>query len=142
MEFKTSGQLESERAAKVYADFAHRPLTQIERLERWREALDQQPSRLLNTLFETERKEDDERIRERSANSPISVAFEDPVLRAQGLSDDSYGEAKRFFGLTDWQLHRIVCYCHHGWQATSQTIARQVRAVQTSIQESASFLGM
>jgi hypothetical protein len=29
----------------------------------------------------------------RSDDSPISVAFEDPVLRAAGLENASYGEA-------------------------------------------------
>ena len=42
------------------------------------------------------------------------MAFNDPVLRAAGLRDDSYGEAKRFFELTDRQLHWLVCYCHYG----------------------------
>jgi hypothetical protein len=45
----------------------------------------------------------------RSDSSPISVAFADPVLRAAGLENDSYGEAKRFFKLTDRQLHKIIC---------------------------------
>jgi hypothetical protein len=48
----------------------------------------------------------------RGDGSPISVAFEDPVLRAAGLENDNYGEAKRFFELTDGQLHEIICYCH------------------------------
>ncbi|MDP9812634.1 hypothetical protein J2W42_005504 [Rhizobium tibeticum] len=45
---------------------------------------------------------------------PIAVAYEDAVFRAEGLSDDTYGEAKRFFELSDWQLHRFVCSCHSG----------------------------
>ena len=48
----------------------------------------------------------------RGEQSPLTVAFEDPMLRVEGLRNDSYGEAKRFFELTDSQLHRIVCYCH------------------------------
>ncbi len=37
----------------------------------------------------------------RSDHSPVSVAFSDPVLRVAGLSDDTFGEAKRFFELED-----------------------------------------
>ena len=65
----------------------------------------------------------------RSIGSPLSVAFEDPVLRAEGLTSDTYGDAKRFFQLSDWQLHNIVCYCHHGVTMTAGTAARHVRAV-------------
>ena len=64
----------------------------------------------------------------RSSGSPLWVAFEDPVLRAEGLTSDTYGEAKRFFELTDRQLHNIVCYCHHGVTMTAETTARHVWA--------------
>jgi hypothetical protein len=37
----------------------------------------------------------------RATDSPISVAFADPILRAAGLKDDTYGEAERFFEITD-----------------------------------------
>jgi hypothetical protein len=59
----------------------------------------------------------------RSDGSPISVAFADPVLRAAGLENDSYGEAKRFFELTDRQLHKIICYCHFGATVNAATAA-------------------
>jgi hypothetical protein len=67
----------------------------------------------------------------RSDGSPISVAFEDPVLRAAGLENDSYGEAKRFFELTDHQLHRVICYCHFGETLSAATAAHYIRAVPT-----------
>ena len=50
----------------------------------------------------------------RGDDTPLSIAFADPVLRAEGLADDSYGAAKRFFGLSDGQLHYVVCSCHCG----------------------------
>ena len=65
----------------------------------------------------------------RSDDSPISVAFEDPMLRAAGMKDDSYGEARRFFELTDGQLHEVICYCHLGETVSAATVARHVRAV-------------
>ena len=60
-------------------------------------------------------------------DSPIAVAFNDPVLRAEGMKDDTYGEARRFFDLTDWQLHEIVCHCHFGDTMVAKTAARRVR---------------
>jgi hypothetical protein len=63
-----------------------------------------------------------------SVGSPFSVAFDDPVLRAEGLTGDSYGDAKRFFELTDRQLHNIVCYCHLGASTSAEAAAGRVRA--------------
>jgi hypothetical protein len=50
----------------------------------------------------------------RGIDSPISVAFADPILRAAGPEDDTYGEAKRFFEITEGELHDVLCFCHHG----------------------------
>ena len=70
----------------------------------------------------------------RHSNSPISVAFGDPVLRAAGLRDDTYGEAQRFFGLSDTQLHNIVCFCRSGDLISATAAGYGVRAaIVTSI---------
>jgi hypothetical protein len=47
------------------------------------------------------------------------------------LENDSYGAAKRFFKLTDGQLHEIICYCHFGATVNAATAARHIRAVLT-----------
>jgi hypothetical protein len=44
------------------------------------------------------------------------------------MRNDSYGEAKRFFEISDWQLHDILCYCHYGSTMTAETAAKRVRA--------------
>lgn len=67
----------------------------------------------------------------RDDDSPLAVAFEDTILRAQGLRDDTYGEAKRFFELTDWQLHEIVCHCHVGATIRARWAASRVRTVMS-----------
>ncbi|MBB3705000.1 hypothetical protein [Aminobacter aminovorans] len=104
------------------------PMTRIERLERWARLLKDQPQRRLTTLSGTEFLPHAERQTMRASGSPITVAFEDPVFRAAGLSDDSYGEAKRFFELSDRQLHNIVCHCHLGESTRGASAARHVRA--------------
>lgn len=126
MEHQTLERLGS--VAKVYGDHPRTALTRDQRLERWAELLEAQRGRYLSTLPGTEHRNWDSRNGMRSADSPISVAFQDPVLRGEGLTDDSYGEAKRFFGLSDWQLHDIVCYCHYGSCVSAETAARRVRA--------------
>lgn len=98
-----------------------------QRLERWLHLLEGDPHRMLTALAGTEYHPSCERDQMRSDASPFSVAFEDPVLRAEGLQNDTYGEAKRFFEVSDRQLHEIVCYCHVGHSMTAARAARCVR---------------
>lgn len=115
------------KVAEVSEDGSRPAMTRSERLERWAQLLEAQPKRHLNTLHETEYQPLSNRVVMRSDNSPISVAFGDPLLRAAGLRGDSYGEAKRFFELGDAELHDIVCYCHYGEMVSATTAARFVR---------------
>ena len=126
MQHKTLEDLQ--RVAAVYPDQTRPAMTRIQRLERWAELLECEPGRRLGALHGTEYQPSETRATMRSIGSPLSVAFEDPILRAEGLTGDNYGEAKRFFELTDRQLHNIVCYCHHGMTMTAETAARHVRA--------------
>lgn len=104
-------------------------LSRPQRLERWSELLARDPHRMLNTFPQTEYM--DARIRDgmRCADSALTIAFEDPVLREAGLTDDSYGTAKLFFGLSDRHMHWIVCYCHHGLSVRAGVLAPVVRSV-------------
>ncbi|WP_054310719.1 hypothetical protein [Mesorhizobium sp. 1M-11] len=106
----------------------HHDMSRAERLTRWAELLEMEPHRRLATLHQTEYQALSVRSTMRCAGSPISVAYDDPVLREQGLADDTYGEAKRFFELTDAQLHGALCYCHYGATVRAATAARNVRA--------------
>jgi hypothetical protein len=113
---------------RVDREYPGQVLSRAERLERWTELLEQNPERLLTTLHETEFKPAAVRAVMRCDNSAISVAFSDPLLRSAGLKNDTYGEAKRFFELSDGQLHRIVCFCHFGMTASASSTARYIRA--------------
>ncbi len=106
-------------------------LSRKERLERWAVCLEANPTRQLFTLHETEHRSTKARDDMRGDNTPISVAFHDPVLRASGMANDTYGEAKRFFELTDGQLHDVICYCHFGETLSAASAARNVRAIIT-----------
>ncbi len=100
-----------------------------DRLDRWAEILERHPHWHLSTLHQTEYQTSDARAAMRRENTPLSVAFADPVLRAAGLSDDTYGEAMRFFELEDEQLHEIICYCHFGATVPAASAARQIRSM-------------
>jgi len=122
---------EIQTVAEVNLDYPH-PLpamTRRERLERWAKLLESRGSEALSTLEGTEYQPAKERAIRRADNSPVSVAFADPVLREAGLGDDSYGEAKRFFELSDNQLHKLVCHCHFGATVNASTAAHYVRAL-------------
>jgi hypothetical protein len=126
MKHQTLEQLQ--KVAEIHAEQARPAMTRSERLQRWAELLDKDPDRQLGTLAGTEYQPAGTRLTMRSADSAITVAFDDAVLRAEGLENDTYGEAKRFFELTDWQLHDIVCYCHFGATMRAGAAARRVRA--------------
>jgi hypothetical protein len=99
------------------------------RLARWAELLDLVSDVRLSTLRETEYQPAIARRSLRADDSPISVAFKDPALRAAGLEGDTYGEAKRFFEMSDRQLHNATCYCRFGGTVTGAEAARHVRSV-------------
>ena len=67
----------------------------------------------------------------RADDSPLSVAFSDPRLRAEGLAGDTIGDAAAFFGISERELHNIVCFCHSGETMSAETAAARVRIVAT-----------
>ncbi len=113
--------------AEVHPELTHVPMHRDKRLERWAELLESNPSRALTTLEGTEYQPLEARHLSRADGSPITVAFDDPVLRAEGLRNDTYGEAKRFFEISDRQLHEVVCDCLSGPATEASRAARQVR---------------
>ena len=114
--------------AKVDQGYPRPAMLRSERLERWAEVLERNPRQFLATLHETEYQPARARAAMRREGSPLAVAFADPVLRAAGLESDTYGEARRFFELTDRQLHRVVCFCHFGETVSATTVAHYIRA--------------
>jgi len=60
-------------------------LTRRERLERWAEVLEREPEARLRSLGEIEFHPREERPLMRADDSPLTVAYADPVLRAAGL---------------------------------------------------------
>lgn len=108
-----------------------RSLSGSERLKCWAEALEREGGRRLSTLFEVEYQSPAKRAAVRADDSLLSVAFNDPRLRAEGLASDTLGDAVAFFGVSESELHDIVCFCHHGPTIAADTAAAQIRAAAT-----------
>jgi hypothetical protein len=123
MVYKAVDQLR--QVADVHAE--REPLSRAARLERWAELLEREPARL-RSLGEIEFKTPEERRVLRVNGSPLTVAFSDPVLRADGLSSDMLGDATSYFGLSDRQVHRLLCSCMNGSSIAGDLAARRIRS--------------
>ena len=121
--------------AEVHAD-ERLVLTRRERLERWAECLAADPKRRLKSLGEIEFTPRSRRSSLRADNSPLTVAFEDPVLRGAGLGSDQLGEAIAFFGLSEGQAHRLLCSCMNGWSMEAGSTARKVHRLANPVLDS------
>jgi hypothetical protein len=129
MEYKTLSELSGEAEISVEPVLARAPLRKRERLERWATLLERAPQRQLSSVEEIEYGTTSEQDAKRADNSALSVAFADPVLRAQGLSSDRVGTAAEFFELSHWEIHQLVCSCHYGRTMAAGTAAMRVRAM-------------
>jgi hypothetical protein len=104
-------------------------MTPNQRLARWAEVLEREPTRELKSLEEIEGRSKAERRATRSDGSALAVAFEDAVLRTEGLASDRLGDASDFFGLSDGSAHDILCSCLHGHTLQAGEAAERVRRV-------------
>jgi hypothetical protein len=103
-------------------------MSRRERLERWADLLDRIPGKL-NALTRIEYLPAAERLEARADNSPLQVAFKDPVLREEGLNGDRLGEVMSFFELSDRQAHRLFCDCHYHGSMTGFGLAQRLRLI-------------
>jgi hypothetical protein len=108
------------------------PMTRQQRLERWIAVLEAEPTRRLCSLYEIEYLSPEERRQCRSNGSPLTVAYEDPVLRAQGLKSDRVGDCVGFFEITEHNVHHAFCSCHVGSVFTGKDAAARLRRLLPS----------
>jgi len=127
MEHKPVSELSN--VADLVPETQKTSLTRRERLERWIEVLDREPERALKTLHEVEHKPRDARRAYRVDNSPFSVAFNDPILRADGLASDRFGDAVDYFDLSNEEAHRAFCSCFYGESMSAGAVAGRLRSI-------------
>jgi hypothetical protein len=121
--------VETLRGVAEVREFKEGFLSRRERLDRWAELLERQPKRRLRSLGEIEFTPEEKRPELRSDESPITVAFEDPILRADGLKGDRLGDAMEYFDLSERSAHRLLCSCMNGWSMEASVTARKVRRI-------------
>jgi hypothetical protein len=105
------------------------PMTREQRLERWIGLLHADPERQLRSLHEIEHLSVACRRQCRADNSPLTVAYEDPILRSAGLRSDRVGDCTDFFELSDEQMHHAFCSCHVGIRVTGSQAAQRLRHI-------------
>ena len=110
---------------------AKTPMSRCDRLERWAECLEREPQRPLRSLDGIEYGSEAQRREIRENNSPLSVAFADPVLREEGLKSDKLGDALDFFDMSHNEAHRVMCSCAYGRTMQAGDVARRVRGIMS-----------
>ncbi|MGO4838588.1 hypothetical protein AB4144_40700, partial [Rhizobiaceae sp. 2RAB30] len=60
-------------------------------------------------------------------NTPLTIAFDDPVLCREGLRSERLGDVLEFFGMSDSDAHRLLCDCQYFGSMTGKAVARQIR---------------
>lgn len=101
-------------------------MSRRERLLRWADLLEKHRESL-NALREIEYLSPEDRRDYRGFNTPLTIAYNDPVLREAGLSDDRLGAAMDFFEMTDEDAHRLLCDCHYMGSMTGSGLANRIR---------------
>ena len=115
-------------AERIASSDVFKPMSRQERLERWAFLLEGLRDKPLKALMRVEFLPEHERAVVRADDSPLSVAYGDPALRAAGLQSDRYGDGMNFFELSNRQAHYLLCDCHYHGSMTASTVAARVRA--------------
>lgn len=101
-------------------------LSRRERLDRWANILETHNGPLA-ALRQIEYLSPEMRRAYRDPNSPLTVAYQDPVLRDDGLTGDSLGEVSDYFEMTNEDTHRLLCDCHYHGTMTGAGLAARLR---------------
>jgi hypothetical protein len=101
-------------------------MSRQERLERWASGLERHGGPL-NALMRIEHLRPADFRAYQGPNTPLTVAFEDPVLRSEGLASDRLGDVLDFFEITKRDAHRLLCDCHYRGAMTGTALAARIR---------------
>lgn len=104
-------------------------MSRNERLERWAMLLARSETAGLTPFRDVEFIGAEARAELRVVNSPLELAWRDPVLRRAGLASDRFGDGAAFFGLSRYQAHRVLCSCGYIGRMRAGEVARRVRGI-------------
>ena len=102
-------------------------MSRTERLERWATALDRCEEGRLAPFRDLEYLAGVSLAGLSQENSPLAVAYADPLLRRAGLDSDRYGDGARFFGLSRAEAHEILCSCGYAGTMWAGEVAHRIR---------------
>ena len=125
MEHKPLAKLQTIADVKIAEPTA--PMSREQRLQRWIEVLEANANRQLRPLYQIEYLSAQERREYCSNSSPLVIAYEDSVLRAEGLKSDRVGDCLAFFQITERQVHHAFCSCHVGSTFSARDAAARLR---------------
>jgi hypothetical protein len=101
-------------------------MTRRERLERWAIILERHGGPLM-PLMRVEYLPEHARRMLRGDDTPLTLAYKDPVLKTEGLKSDRLGDGMAFFELTDQEAHHLLCDCHYCGTMSGENVAARVR---------------
>lgn len=103
-------------------------MSRRERLRRWADVLEMHPGPL-RPFFRIEYLTPTERRELRGEDTPLTVAFDDPILRADGLHSDRLGDGLAYFQIPEHVGHRLLCDCHYNGTMTGGNVAARLRTL-------------
>ena len=102
-------------------------MSRRERIDRWADLLEEH-SGPMEALYRIEYLPDaDRRAYQGGDETPLAIAYRDPVLRADGLAGPTLGEAMDYFEMSDNDAHRLLCDCHYMGSLTGANLAIRLR---------------
>jgi len=125
MEHKTLDEIRS-ASLTVPVAIVGRDMSRKEKLGHWATLLERHRGPL-KPLGGIEFLSVDKRRGLRGDNSPLAVAYSDPVCRAHGLKSDRLDDGMAFFELSDGEAHRLLCECYYGGRMSSKDLAGRLR---------------
>ncbi|HEX2885726.1 hypothetical protein [Vineibacter terrae] len=105
---------------------ATRKMSRREKLERWAALLERHRGALM-PLMRVEYLPERARKMLRGDDTPLAVAYKDPLLQAEGLKSDRLGDGMAFFELTDLEAHHLLCDCHYCGTMSGESVAMRAR---------------
>ncbi len=130
MEYRTIDEIRHEATVTPSAS---QKMSRRQRMERWAAAVDHCQHRHLTPLSRIEFRPQRERAEMRADYSPLSVAYNDPILRAEGLRSDRLGDAMSFFVLSGSEAHYLPCDCSYGSAVAADILATRLRWLATQL---------
>ncbi len=125
MKHQTPEQLRD--AAAVVAANPIVTLSRRERLHRWADLLDQHNGPM-QALYRIEYlPEAERRAYDGGTDTPIAIAYGDPVFRGDGLAGNTLGDAMDYFAMSDEDAHHLLCDCHYMGSLTGHNLAARLR---------------